>query len=283
MTWDWQLLRAGAFKLDGGAMFGIVPKPLWTRLVEADERNRIPLQTNCLLLRDERRTVLIECGIGNKQNAKQRDIYDMEDRCVLDALHEVGVRPEDITTVIVSHLHFDHAGGLTRLDGRGQAVPCFPNAEVVSQRTEWEDALANKSTMHSTYLRDHLDPVAGRVRLLHGDAEVFPDAGASRIWARPMPGHTWGQQAIFFKDRAGRTVVFPADLMPTVNHVGLTYNMAYDQIPYENMLRKRAFLGEAAREGWLIALDHEPGNALVRAECVPDKPGAFRLVADVGA
>ncbi len=269
--WTWRLLRAGAFKLDAGAMFGLVPKPLWSRMVTPDERNRMPLNTNCLLLEGGGKRVLIEAGIGDKSSPKQREIYEMEDRSAAAALVEIGVEPESIDSVIVSHLHFDHAGGLTTLNRDGKPVPTFPRAEVISQRQEWEDALANKSTMHSTYLREHLDPVADRVRLIDGEGEVLPG-----IRVAPMPGHTWGQQAVFFEDERKRTIVFPADVMPTVNHVGLTYNMAYDQLPYENMLRKRAFLSAAAERGWIIALDHEPGPAVVRV-VAGEREGTHRL------
>jgi len=273
MTWNWTLLRAGAFKLDGGAMFGIIPKPLWTRLVEPDERNRIPLQQNCLLLESDGKLVVVETGIGNKLADKQKDIYAQEDRTVADALREIDCDPADVSTVIVTHLHFDHAGGLTRHDEQGRVALTFPSAEIVTQRREWEDALANKSTMHSTYLRDHLDPVAERARFLDGDHEPLPG-----LRVIPMPGHTWGQQAVLFEDGADRTHIFPGDVMPTVNHASLAASMAYDMLPYENMRRKLALLERSIAEEWTIILDHEPGDPVVRAEPEPGKPGRHRLV-----
>ena len=260
--------------LDGGAMFGLTPAPLWRRLVTPDERNRIPLQTNCLLLERDGALVLIETGIGDKLSDKLRSIYAQERRTVADAIREVGRDPAGVSTVIVTHLHFDHAGGLTRLGDAGAAIPTFPNAEVVVQRQEWEDALANKSTMHSTYLRDHLDPIADRVRLVDAEAEVLPG-----ISVMPMPGHTWGQQAVRFTDDAGRTVVFPGDVAPTVHHAGLATQMAYDMLPYENMLRKKHLLTTAREQGWLIVLDHEPGDPVVRSAPNPDREGQFRLIA----
>lgn len=253
-------------------MFGVVPKALWSKLVEPDGLNRIPLQTNCLLLRGGGRTVLVETGYGDKWTDKDRAIFALEHRTVIDALHQVGVAPEEIDHVIVTHLHFDHAGGLTRLGPSGDPTPTFPRAEIVVQRTEWQDALANKSTMTRTYLRSHLDPIRDRVRLVEGATEVLPG-----IHVEPDPGHTWGQQMVRFDDGEG-VVCFPGDVMPTANHVGLAFNMGYDMLPYENMVSKRALLERAERGGWRLVLDHEPGDPVVRVEREPDAADRWRLV-----
>ena len=269
--WNWKLLRAGNFRLDGGGMFGVIPKPIWSRLVEADENNRIGLQQNCLLLDNGSTTVLIEVGCGDKWTDKQRSHWDLERRTVVDALDEAGTAPEQIDMVIVSHLHFDHAAALTRLDESGEAVPTFPNARVVTQTAEWNDALANRSTMRRTYLRNHLDPIADRVQLVDGAQELLPG-----LDVYPMPGHTWGQQAIRFEDGEG-TVCFPGDVMPTVHHTGAAYSLAYDMLPYENMNSKQALLEQASRDNWRLALAHEPGNPVVRVEPEPEFPGRFLL------
>jgi glyoxylase-like metal-dependent hydrolase (beta-lactamase superfamily II) len=271
MTWNWTLLRAGAFRLDGGSMFGVVPRSLWSRAVAPDADNRIPLQTNCLLLESDGRKVLVETGYGDKWADRERGFFDMERRTVLDALAERGVAPEAIDHVIVTHLHFDHAAGLTRIGESGEPIVAFPNAEVIVQRTEWDDALANKSTMTRTYLRDHLDPIADRVRLVAGEAQVLPG-----IRVFPMVGHTWGQQAVRFEDEAG-TICFPGDVMPTANHAGLAWNMAYDMLPFTNSASKRALLKQALQEGWRIVIDHEPGDAVVRVVEHPEKPGRLVL------
>lgn len=270
MTYRWTLLRAGAFRLDGGCMFGVVPKALWARLSPPDEENRIPLQTNCLLLEGGGRRVLVETGYGSKWGEKDRAIFGMEQRSVLDALAEAGVAPGDIDAVVVTHLHFDHAGGLTRLDGDEQPVSCFPKAEIVVQRQEWEDALANRSTMTRTYLRSHLDPVAAQVRLVEGELEVLPGI---RVW--PMVGHTFGQQAVRFADPEG-IVCFPGDVMPTARHSGAAYNMAYDILPYTNIQSKAQLLERAAAEGWRLVIDHEPGWPVVRV-LAAEKAGQWRL------
>lgn len=302
--WSWRLLRCGLFWLDGGGMFGVVPKPLWSRLITPDDRNRIPVQTNALLLEREGALVVIEVGNGDKFGAKERDIYSMENRSVIDALHEAGARPEDVSTVIVSHLHFDHAGGLTRKPRQGEperAALTFPNARIVTQRQEWEDAIANRSTMSRTYLPDHLTPeVRERLQMVDSpDPQVATAArtGAERGGAHTspgavpvfpctevlpgievfrVPGHTWGQQAVKFTDTRGRTIVFTPDVMPTAHHAGAAYNMGYDVEPYVSMRVRMAFLEEARREKWLLAIDHEPGPAVVAVEA-GEKPGQYRL------
>lgn len=268
-SWSWQLLRAGTLRLDGGGMFGVVPKTIWEKVCPSDDLNRILLNTNCLLLDDGSTKVLIESGCGDKWSDKERGFYDIQRRTVLDALAEVGVAPEQINHVIVSHLHFDHAGGLTRLNDRGEAVTTFPHAPVHVQRVEWDDALANKSTMTKTYLRSHLDPIAERVKLIDGEREILPG-----ISVAPVPGHTWGMHAIRFSDAQG-IVCFAGDVIPTVHHVGLAFSIGYDMLPYQNMLTKKALLERAARENWRLALDHEPGHAVARVRPSEDKPGQF--------
>ncbi len=252
-------------------MFGVVPKSLWSRSTPADEENRIALQTNCLLLERDGEQVIVEVGYGSKWSDKERSIYALEPRTIEDALAEVGVALEDVRHVVVTHLHFDHAGGLTRLGAGDQPVPTFPNARIHVQRTEWNDALANKSTMTRTYLKSHLEPVADLIELLDGDAELFPGLTVS-----PVIGHTWGQQAVRF-ETVGGSVCFPGDVMPTTAHVGLAYNMAYDMLPYDNVQTKRRLLAQAHAESWRLVLDHEPGDPVVRVVEDPERPGSFIL------
>ena len=176
--------------------------------------------------------------------------------------------PESIDRVIVTHLHFDHAGGLTRLVN-GVAVPSFPNADVVVQRREWEDANANRSTMTGTYLRTHLDPVADTMYLADGEMEV--EAGLRVL---PDPGHTWGQQAVLIETGDG-TLCFPGDLMPTVHHLGAAWSCGYDMEPYQSKLTKAWLFERASDEGWLLVLDHEPGDAVHRL--VPNDRGWYGM------
>jgi glyoxylase-like metal-dependent hydrolase (beta-lactamase superfamily II) len=270
-AWRVTPLRAGGFRLDGGGMFGLIPKTMWSGWTPPDASNRIALACNALLLEDGSMRVLVEAGYGAKWSAKERAVYELEERTVVDALRERGLGPESIDQVIVTHLHFDHAAGLTELDPNGVPRPVFPRAPILVQEREWEDAVANRSTMTRTYLRTHLDPVRELVRPVHGSHEVLPG-----ILVRPLPGHTWGQQGVFVRTAEG-ILVFPGDLMPTAHHVHLAANMGYDMLPYENMLQKRAFLREAADGGWTIALDHDPSGTLVRAHAEDAESGRFRL------
>jgi glyoxylase-like metal-dependent hydrolase (beta-lactamase superfamily II) len=262
--WSWSLLQAGSLRLDGGGMFGVVPKVMWSRLTPPDDSNRIPLQTNCLLLKSGERRVLIETGCGDKWSDKLRRIFGIEERTVVDALRELQTTPDQIDDVIVTHLHFDHAGGLTRIGDCDDAIPVFKKAAVHVQGREWEDALANRSTMTGTYLRTHLDPIVDSVRLLSGDEEILPG-----IRSLPMPGHTWGQQAVLVETEQG-TVCFPGDVMPTRHHVGAPYSMGYDMLPYENMLSKRLLLERASDESWTLVLDHDPTHPVVRVHRTGD-------------
>lgn len=308
VRYRWTVLRAGSFKLDAGSMFGLIPRVVWAKSVLTDAQGRMEVHHNCILL--ERATdvlggqvaprhILLECGTGNKLDEKMSAVFALEPRWVCDALHEVGCDAKDVDSVIVTHLHFDHAGGLTRRPmegesgGRLQAVPSFPNAAVHVQAREWSDALANRSVMTRTYYRDHLEPIADRVVLTDSPRPFVPGAVVDReadppdplearmsevapgIQVFQVPGHTWGQQAVAFKDTSGRTVVFVPDVMPTAAHVGAAYSLAYDVEPYTSMVSKRWLLLEASRRRWTIVLDHEPGNPVRTVE--PDGKGWFRL------
>jgi glyoxylase-like metal-dependent hydrolase (beta-lactamase superfamily II) len=241
--------------------------------------------------------ILIETGSGNKFDPKSRRIFGLTDYWIADALAEAGCRREDVTHAIVTHLHFDHAGGLTcRADGgEAVAVPSFPNATIYVQRREWDDALVNNSVMTRTYLPENLEPIREQVRLIESPLP-FPPGYHPRRDEPPMvsaesrmleilpgirvlavPGHTWGQQAVLFTDEQDRTVVFPADLLPTAHHVGAAYNMAYDVEPYTSTVTRRWFLEAAAANDWLLVLDHEAGNPCQRVKA--EGKGWFKLEA----
>lgn len=294
MNYRWKLLRAGPISLDGGGMFGIIPRVVWSKVIPADDRGRITLAHNCLLLKSDAHTIVIETGSGNKFDAKMKNIFNLSDHTIQEAVDGAGTRCEDVDHVVVSHLHFDHAGGVTKLSPAGRIELTFPNARVHSQKREWEDALANKSTMTRTYYRENLDPIRDRIQLVDSPLAFregcTPDRNelpATRVADRMSeilpgvfvfrtPGHTWGQQAILFTDDRGRKIVFTPDVMPTVHHVGITYNLAYDVEAYTSGITRHWFLQEASDNDWLLVLDHEADTPVVRVR--PDGKDWFKLV-----
>lgn len=249
-------LDGGHVWLDGGAMFGIIPKPVWSKLTEVDEVNRIPLAMTCLLVETAGKRLLIETGAGaqSKYGEKERGFFRFSPHWLVDSLHAAGVEREAIDYVILTHLHFDHAGGGTMADGHSGLCPTFPNARYVVQRGEWEDALAGHAVMTATYRPENLAPLeaAGVLSLVEGEAEIIPG-----VRVRPMPGHTRHQQGVILSG-GGRCAVQPGDLMPTSAHVGLRYNMAYDLLPHENMLTKEGLLESGSDEGWTLLLGQDP-------------------------
>ena len=264
-------LRTGSFRLDGGGMFGLIPKTMWSGWIEADAYNRIALATRSLLVESARDgLVLVEAGCGDKWTDRERAMYDLERRTAVDALAELGVDPRDIAHVVLTHLHFDHAAGLTRAGDAGP-VPVFPNARIHVQRQEWTDALANKSTMTKTYFRSHLDPVVAQVELC--DGECAPLAGFTLI---PTPGHTWGHQSVLV-DAPGAPVLYAGDACPTIHHAHPAASLGYDMMAYESMRSKLEILGRASAGGWRIALDHDPAHAFARTA---DREGRLVLVGE---
>lgn len=259
MSWNWTLLDAGAFALDGGSMFGVVPKALWSKLVEPDAENRIPQACNCLLLERDGTRVLIETGYGNCWSEKEKNIYKMNGKTILDALHNHNIDPETIEAIILTHLHFDHAAGTALL----------PNAKVIVQEQEWEDANMSRSTMQKTFLPKFMDSIRNRVQLVQGDCDVFDDIQlTSRI------GHTWGMQTVEFQDDRG-TICFISDVMPTCNHIGLPYSMGFDMLPWDNMQSKTRLLEQAVNENWRLVVYHEPDTPVVTV--AEEENGRFSL------
>ncbi|MGE0481546.1 MAG: MBL fold metallo-hydrolase [Phycisphaerae bacterium] len=256
------VLRAGSLRLDGGAMFGIIPKALWSRRTPADGENRISLACNSVLVEWPRsgRRALVETGHGDKYNEKDVRIFAIDPRRWLaDALRAADVGPESIEDVILTHLHFDHAGGLTRREA-DRVVPTLPRAAVHVQRREFDDARANFGIMTNTYREENFLPLdASGAWRLHEGAK----AACEGVTLRPTPGHTRGHQSVVIAG-ANRTAVFVGDVMPTRQHVGRPYNMGYDLLPLDNAETKRRLLSEAAERDWLLILDHEPESPLVR-------------------
>jgi glyoxylase-like metal-dependent hydrolase (beta-lactamase superfamily II) len=262
-------LEGGLVRLDGGAMFGVVPRTLWSTRVALDERHRIPLAMRCLLVEHPDGLVLIDTALGNKEDRKFLGVYGVENAGLEgatqleDALAGAGFLPSDVRWVINTHLHFDHAGGNTTLDPelendpRRHVRPTFPHATYVVQRGDLEFARRTNERTRASYLPHNFEPIAaaGRWRLLEGDGEVLPG-----IAVRLTPGHVPWHQAVLVQDR-GETAAFVADLIPTVAHLPLPWIMGYDVEPLRTLESKRALLRDAAEGGWRVVFEHDPGIA----------------------
>jgi glyoxylase-like metal-dependent hydrolase (beta-lactamase superfamily II) len=247
-------LHGGNFYLDGGAMFGVVPKTLWEKKAPADERNRIRLAANSLLVRAASKNILVETGNGTKWDPKLRNIYGIQEGDPLrDSLSTVGVAPEKVHMVINTHLHFDHAGGNTRVvDGRDE--PVFRNAQYVVQRGELEHAMNPTERDRASYSADRFAPVseAGQWRLVDGDVEIVPGISVVRI-----PGHNADIQAVKISG-GNRTVIFVADMLPTRHHLPLAWMPGYDLYPLQTLETKRKRIAEIVAQGWIVAFGHDP-------------------------
>ena len=242
------------FRLDGGAMFGVVPKPLWEKRAPADERNRVTMAMRPLLVRG-RRLMIVDSGAGEKMDPKLQDIYGFERSERLDAsLEAAGVRAPDIEIVLASHLHFDHAGGFTVRGPSGAIVPAFPNARYVINAGEWEDATHPHERNRASYFAENYVPLreAGVVDFMDGDGEVMPG-----VRVRRTGGHTRWHQIVYLESE-GQTAVFAADLMPTTAHVDVPWIMGYDLYPMDTLAFKRAFVREAIEREYIILFEHDP-------------------------
>jgi glyoxylase-like metal-dependent hydrolase (beta-lactamase superfamily II) len=254
-----QHLHAGSLRLDGGAMFGVVPKTFWERKIVPDQLNRIQLAVNVLLVRAGGKKILIETGNGAKWDAKLRQIYSIPEGDGLQAaLAQAGVKPEQIDLVINTHLHFDHAGGNT-IPSDGRDVPAFPNARYVVQREELEHARNPSERDRASYFPDRFEPItkAAQWQLVDGDTEIVPGISVTRI-----PGHNLTIQAVKLTG-GGKTIFFAADLVPTRHHLPLPWIMAYDLYPMQTLETKRKWVGEIVRQKWILALGHDPDHAAV--------------------
>lgn len=254
-TLELDIVRSSGFRLDGGAMFGVVPKVLWEKKFPADERNRIRLATNCLLVRGNGFTALVESGLGEKWDEKFRDIYAIDgSRTIAGGLAQLGVRPEDVDALVLSHLHFDHAGGATRLED-GRAVPAFPNAILYIQAEELSHARAPNERDRASYRREDWEPCAdaGRIETVSGEVEVRPG-----LTVVPVRGHNTGMQAIRI-DSDEQTAFYFADALPTTAHVPIPWIMGYDLYPVDLIENKKRLLERAVAEKWLCVFEHDPG------------------------
>lgn len=267
-------LETGSFALDGGAMFGVVPKNLWNRSNPADEQNRIDMALRVLLIRGNGMNILVDTGMGDKYDEKTRTIYklDHSKRTLLNSLKECGLETEDITHVIQTHLHFDHCGGLVTKTDSGELVPTFPKAKVFVQKEnlKWAEHPTEKD--RASYLKQDWEAIVehGMLEELDGPGEIFPG-----IELKIFNGHTRAQQLPLISDRVGDSVFFCADLFPTKAHLNLPWIMGYDNFPLTTLEEKRRVLPQVFEEHWTLFLEHDPVSPFVKLE---DVGKGFRAV-----
>jgi glyoxylase-like metal-dependent hydrolase (beta-lactamase superfamily II) len=263
-----RFVSGGRFRLDGGAMFGVVPKTLWSRVAPADEKNRIQMRMNCLLIEGNGQRVLVDAGSGTKVDAKFRDIYAIEKpEGLIDELAAAGVEPGAVNTVALTHLHFDHCGGGTTRGEDGAVRPTFPNAHYLIRRQEWDDAHHANERNRASYFSENYDPLAesGQLILHKENIEILPG-----VWMKCLPGHTLGHQGVFF-DLPGERALYTVDLIPTVAHLPLPFIMGYDLYPMTTLETKRAILRDAVREQWLLLFEHDPEHLAIRVSGEPHR------------
>ncbi|MCY3018384.1 MAG: MBL fold metallo-hydrolase [Planctomycetota bacterium] len=266
-------LSDGLFKLDIGAMFGIVPKPLWEKERQSDARNRMQLTLTVPLIRAGSHNIILDCGIGRKWNAKQRDIYDVQEHPnLLDSLVSVGLKPADITIVIHSHLHHDHTGWNTQLNAKGEPEPTFVNARHIVQKLELESARHPNEIQRGTYLRANVEPIraGGGWDPFDDNREIVPG-----ITVFHTGGHTAGHSAVSINS-GGQKAMFLADLFPTTTHRHLPWITAYDEYPMETLEAKRRLFRECVEHNALVLLNHDPNACAVRLQAAGEKFEAIK-------
>ena len=249
------------FRLDGGAMFGVVPRVLWSKVCPPDNENRITMNMNCVFIDTGAERILIETGIGEKWSAKQTAMFGItRQRSFTDSLRAVGVEPDSITIVINTHLHFDHAGGNTMLNGNGDAVPTFPNARYFVSRSEVEHAEAPSERDRASYVPENWRPLvaSGQLEMKDPDYQVVPG-----LRMETHAGHNRSMQC-WRLDREGQTLFGFADLVPMRAHVPFAWIMGYDLYPVETLEVKKKLLPQAARESWACLFYHDPDEPLCR-------------------
>ncbi len=268
------------FRLDGGAMFGVVPKNLWNRTNPADEQNQIEMAARLLLIKQNEQTILVDTGLGYKLSEKMRSIYKLDfSRFTLErSLAEVGESVDTITDVIVTHLHFDHVGGAVSKD-HDRFVPTFPRARYYIQNEQWQWALNPSERDRASYFPENFLPLRehGVLTLLDGETELFPG-----IRVIPLEGHTFGQQVVLVETGQGK-VLYAADLIPIVSHIPGPYIMGYDLQPLVTLREKNELLSRAVEERWVIFFEHDPvyeAAMVVRTE-KGFRPGRMGALSDL--
>ena len=263
----------GFFAMDGGAMFGIVPKPLWSKDAPADERNRIRMSLHCPLTVDGKNVTLIDTGLGDRLSEKEHEIYAVDRQGGIAArLRPLGLEPEDVTQVVLTHLHFDHVGGVVTRDETGRLTAAFPRARLFIQRGELDAAMAPANERVAAAYRhvaECLEPLKGRIELLDGETSITP-----RLRVVVTGGHTAFHQCPVVED-AGAAFVHLGDVAPTRAHLRPAWNQAYDVDPLGTMEAKRKLLERAERERWWVSFDHDAHVACGRLDAQSTRSGAL--------
>jgi glyoxylase-like metal-dependent hydrolase (beta-lactamase superfamily II) len=248
----------GTYPLDGGAFFGVVPKVMWSRKVEADEKNYVITGLNSLLIRTEgprtgKQNVLVETGMGNKLSSRMITFYGQPAQ-LLDSLAAGGIAPEDVDIVINSHLHFDHCGWNTVRNSNGKIVPTFPRAKYYAPEGEWQYARHPSERDSISFISENYDPLveSGQMTLLKGGEEIVPG-----ISVKTFPGHTEHMQAVMVRS-GERTACYISDLIPTSAHIDLTWGMGFDLYPLQTIASKKQYYAEAVPGKWLTVFTHDP-------------------------
>jgi len=272
---DIRAVDTGRFRLDGGAMFGVVPKALWEKTDPADDRNRIEMHMRALYAEGAGRRILVDSGAGTKLDDKMVDIYEIECDPLRKLLDEHGIDPDSITDAVVTHLHFDHGGGYTYHNEAGGLALSLPNATHHIQRRQWEAATGPNEKDRASFYPDDFLPIekAGKLSLVDGEGELFPG-----VRVIPTEGHTPGHQVVLFGEGEG-TVMYCGDLIPLASHVNLPWIMAYDHFPLSTLEEKKKLLGEAADGGWILFFEHDPVIAACRVR--RNEKGRFEITGTV--
>ena len=261
-------LRDGFFHLDGGAMFGVVPKPLWEKIFPADDQNRIRLALNSFLIKKEDILILIETGIGSDLEPKIFAYYSIErEPGLVPSLQRLGYQAEDIDFVINTHLHFDHCGGNTCKNEKGKDVPTFPKAKYIIQKREWEYAQNPSERDKPSYLKQNFMPLEehGQLQLVDGDSKIIEGVDVVLV-----PGHTTSHQCVKVQSE-NKIFFFLGDLVPTSGHIGLPYIMSYDLNPQVTLENKKKIFNQAIKENWILGFNHDPDHFFGHVEKVEDK------------
>lgn len=250
---EFHIISDGPVFLDGGAMFGVIPKPLWEKKCAADSRNRIELAMNCILIRAAGKSILVETGAGEKLSPKLREIYGLQGSQLVSRLRDYGLGAEDIDMVIDTHLHFDHCGGNTRME-KDKVLAAFPNAQYFVQKGEYEHALKPTERDRASYFESNYAPLehAGQLRLIEGDQQIAPGVEVVCV-----PGHTANMQCVKLTG-GGKTAFLLADLVPMTAHLPLPWIMGYDLYPMTTLENRKKWIPKIVRQEWLALFAHDP-------------------------